>query len=92
MSSDPTMQDAFKYVHALAIADIDELFRIESEYGDDRLRDLFGAVGGISLGIFKTASERFRGQIIAQCQYGITDDKSHLDKALELQDRPGQYL
>jgi hypothetical protein len=91
--SGDTLNDAYRYVLALAAINLDELIRIQAEYPADKLCDLLGAVTGICLGIFDNTSAEFRSRVAAGLQYKLTGDESYLTaaKAAE-QPMPGNYL
>lgn len=94
-----TLNDAYKYMLSLMTVDPSEAMRIQSAYGDDKLRDLFAAVAGISIGVFGNLSADVRKQMEAPIRYALTGDKSVLDilkdtgKAATMPEPvPGQYL
>jgi len=92
VAADP-LNDAYKYVLALVAADPTEAIQVQHEYRDEELRDLFGAVAGVLLGIFTKMSTPLRAQIESSLRYAITGDQSFLKAAKAVADPvPGQYL
>lgn len=91
--SDNTLNDAYKYVLALVTVNPDDAIKVQHEYRDEELRDLFGAVAGVILGIFTNLSPKLRQQIESSMRYAITGDESFLQTAKALEPAPpGQYL
>ena len=90
--SDNTLNDAYKYVLALVTVNPDDAIHVQHEYRDEQLRDLFGAVAGVILGIFTSMSPKLRRQLEAGLRYAITGDESFLEAARPASDVPGQYL
>lgn len=87
-----TLTDAYRYTLALVTADSSEAMRIQGEYGDDKLRDLFAAVSGVSLGIFANVSSELRKKLEGSLRFGITGDESYIQAAKADDPVPGQYL
>jgi len=93
MAESDTLNDAYKYVLALVVVDPDSAIEVQHEYRDEELRDLFGAVAGVLLGVFAKLSTPLRAQIESSLRYAITGDESFLKAAKAVADPvPGQYL
>jgi hypothetical protein len=91
--SDNTLNDAYKYVLALVSVNPDDAIKVQHEYRDEELRDLFGAVAGVVLGIFTNMSPKLRSQIELSMRYAVTGDESFLQAAAKAAEPlPGQYL
>lgn len=93
-----TLNDAYRYMLALMTVNPSEAVRIQNQYGDDKLRDLFGTVSGVCLGIFGQMDADIRKQVEAPVRYALTGDKDALLESvkgiedIEPEPVPGQYL
>jgi len=78
-AADP-LKDAYAYVLALVTADPTEAIQVQHEYRDEELRELFGAVAGVLLGVFTRLSTPLRDQSFLELAKAVADPV------------PGQYL
>jgi hypothetical protein len=88
--SDETLGDAYAYMLALVQADPDKAVTIQARYCNETIRELFGAVTGVWLGILSKTGESFRDKVAAGLRFGLDGDRKHLDA---IADEPlGGYL